>query len=479
MATTLLPASRVWQPRPREFDWVGFRGLESAARRQAAKAELRDGPPEVEVAEDHVFLPASETGLRRRQRDDLLDAGEEDAAGPDPRSLPLLDEEVVYLGWRFNHYGHFLMQSLARVWFLSEVPAATRVLFHQPDAERFQPTGWSERMLALFGVPPERVATLREPTRVRRLLVPEPFFSPRSVAGDRTVRAHVRMGEPYRAVAERLTGGAAPTAGPLYLSRSRLPSGQRRLVGEEALEERLRRAGVAIAHPEQLSLEEQVRLVNRHTDLVSNAGSAAQNVLFALHGPRLHLLANGTSFSPDYFLHQTVCDAPTTFVNALGTCGRPGYPHAQKQTPLAVVPGVLEAHLAGRGLLADPDAIAGPLPGDPCSGPEYAEAWLHGRLREAGRREPLPPEVTAEAEDVAAWSWPVALALARAVLRDDRERAEAHAGRFAELAAAETDAARLARYRTEVLETAPLLLRRCGPGTAARLRAVLADRFGA
>ena len=73
----------------------------------------------------------------------------------------------------------------------------------------------------------------------------------------------------------------------------------------------------------------------------------------------------------------------------------------------------------------------------------------------------------------------MALALARAVLRDDRERAEAHAGRFAELAAAESDAARLERHRAEVLETAAPLLRRCGPGTAARLRTVLADRFGA
>ena len=90
MATTQAGV-RVWQPQSEEFGWVGYDGLESAARRQAAKAELRDGPPEVAVAEDHVFLPASETGLRRRQRDDLLGVGDAAAAGLDPRSLPLLD----------------------------------------------------------------------------------------------------------------------------------------------------------------------------------------------------------------------------------------------------------------------------------------------------------------------------------------------------------------------------------------------------
>jgi hypothetical protein len=456
-------------PREGDYDFFGYEGLMSQMRQQMRRVEIRGGTPSASVIEQYVYVPMDQTGLQRRQRGALAS---EPAAGSAVQPEAEIDEDVVYLGWLFNHYGHFLMQSLARVWFLAEVNPATRVLFHHPSAPRFQPTGWARRMLEAFGVPPERMLTLREPTRLRRLIVPEPLFEPRATANDQTVRVHEAMARPYWEVARRIAGNVEPSPQPLYLSRRRLPSTQRAIIGEDWLEDVLRQNGFRIAYPERMSFEEQVRLLNSHPHIVSNAGSAAQNVLFARHAPALHLLTNGSQFSPDYFMHHTVVGTPTTFINCLGLNGRANFPKARKQTPHLLDTMMIADYLAQRGFLTHPIPA---MPADLIA--QHDEAWLYGYIQEIGQRAPLPPAVENEATALAPTSWPVSLALARYHAQREPARVENLARHFAALAAAERNEGRVHRYCGEVPEMARVIARRCRPETASRVRAVVADRF--
>jgi hypothetical protein len=457
-----------WGPREGDYAFFGYEGLMPQMRQQMRRVEMRGGMPSASVIEQYVYMPMDQTGLQRRQRGALASQPASSSAAPEAE----LDEDVVYLGWLFNHYGHFLMQSLARVWFLTEVDPATKVLFHHPSAPRFQPTGWARRMLAAFDVPPERVLTLRKPTRLRRLIVPEPLFEPRATANDQTVRVHKAMARPYHEVARRIAGDVEPSPQPLYLSRRRLPSTQRAIIGEDWLEEVLRQNGFRIAYPETMSLEEQVRLLNGHAHIISNAGSAAQNVLFARNAPALHLLTNGAQFSPDYFMHHTVVGTPTTFINCLGLNGRTNFPKARKQTPHLLDTARIIDYLQQRGFLTHPiparptDLIA-----------QHDEAWLYGYIQEIGQRAPLPPVVESEAMALAPTSWPVSLALARYLAPREPARVEDLARHFAALAAAERDEDRVHRFRGEVTEMAKVVARRCRPDTASRVRGVVADRF--
>jgi hypothetical protein len=331
-------------------------------------------------------------------------------------------------------------------------------------------------MLGAFGVPPERILILNAPTRLRRLIIPEPLFEPRGVAQDSVVRAHAAMARPYQAVAKRLAGDTTPSEQPLYLSRQRLPPSQRTIVGEGDLEEVLRANGFRIAHTETMTFEDQVRLVNEHADIFSNAGSAAHNVLFALHEPRLHLLTNGRTFSPDYFLYLTIVGASTSFINCLNTGGRPTFERAYKQTPhLLDTPKLLE-YLDQRGFLTTP------MPVWP-SGyrtelkAQYDEAWLYGYIRGFNQGSALPLDLEREALSLASSSWPISLVLARYYTRRDPQRANSLARQFAHLAAAETDVDQLARYRAEVAEMAPKIIKQCSRDTAARLHGVATDCF--
>jgi capsular polysaccharide biosynthesis protein len=328
--------------RPGDYAFVGFDDLRRHIKRDLRHVRIRGGEPTVATVDDAVYVPEELAGKDQVRRGKIAQTVSESSPVMYEREV---DEEVVYLGWLFSHYGHFLMQSLARIWVLSQLDPAHRVLFHQPSRAAWQPPGWALRTLEAVGVPPERILTLEVPTRLRRLIIPEPLFEPRSTTEDYTVRAHEAMARPYQAVAERIAGDVQPSSQPDYLSRRRLPPSQRTIVGEEELEAVLRENGFRIAHTETMSFEEQVRLVNEHADIVSNAGSAAHNVLFALHQPRLHLLTNGYEFSPDYRLYARISGMPTTFINCLSTGERPDFPRSYKLTPHLLEGPTLMAYL--------------------------------------------------------------------------------------------------------------------------------------
>jgi Glycosyltransferase 61 len=285
------------------------------------------------------------------------------------------------------------------------------------------------------------------------------------------------MAHPYREVAARIVGDAKPSEQPVYLSRRLLPSSQRLIIGESDLEDALRHNGFRIAYPETMTFEDQVRLINGHADIFSNAGSAAQNVLFALHAPRLHLLTNGHRFSPDYFMHASLVGAPTSFINCLGTAGRKSFPGEHKLTPhLVDVPALLN-YLERQGFLTRRVSLSA-CDRDPGLLAQYDETWLYGRVRTVrDRRETLPSEIEREALDVAPSSWPVSLGLARYYTSRDIARAKSLVQQFATLVAAERDPVRLARYRADVEDLLQAVTRRCGPETAGLVTDVLAQRF--
>jgi len=464
----------VRSPDPEDFSFFGFDGLMRQINRASHRVEIRGGEPAVTINENATYLPKKETGLSRRKLRGR--EGRRTLEVPEEH-LAEVDEEIVYLGWLFTHYGHFLMQSLARIWFLAEASPSVRVVFHHPSPVDWKPKRWATPMLEAFGVPEQRILVLHKPTRLRRLYVPEALFDPRSVAEDHKVRVHESMALPYQEVAQRIVGNTKPSTQPVYLSRRLLPSSQRLMIGEAELEDALRHYGFRIAYPETMAFEDQVRLINAHTDIFSNAGSAAQNVLFALHTPRIHLLTNGAEFSPDYFMHSSLVGVPTTFINCLGTSGRRRFRGEQKINPHVVNVPALVRYLDERGFVAESRPRM-PSADDPALLAQYDEAWLFGRIRNArNRREDLPPEIEREALDRATTSWPVTLSLMRYFLRRDIVRAEGLMKQFVTLAAKEHDAARLARYRVEVEDLYHLVTRLCSTGASQLLADAVAGMF--
>jgi len=224
-----------------------------------------------------------------------------------------------------------------------------------------------------------------------------------------------------------------------------------------------------------MSFEDQVRLVNRHADIFTSTGSAAYNVLFALNRPSLHFLTPEIP-RQDYFLLPAVCESPAAYCNCLGNGGRPFL----KATPLFAETPTFVDFLETRGFLRKRLRASPTIP-DSRLQDRFDEEWFYVAVRSTGPGgTAFPPKDEDEVMLRARSSWPLSLVLAKYYAVRHVPGVDSLVQQFVDLASTETDVSRLATYRSDVEHVVKGILKHCrdlDPPTAARLSAVLADRF--
>lgn len=474
---------------PGDFSFHGFNGLMADVEQRLGSVELRYGDPAVSIIENAIFVPTmkapapdrgpgrfvTEGGLvtfdgqpidlalaRRRsfRWGTQVRGGVTEQVAPEPQSQ--VDEEVIYLGWYFGHFGHFLMESLVRTWFLAEIDPSVKVVFHRKA--RLTPSGITGRILQEFGIPSDRILFLDQPTLLRRVFVPEPLY-------ELSCAAHARMPAPFRQVAARIVDGGQVLDQPVYLSRRLLPSHLRQVVGEYELEEILRENGFRIAYPETMTFEDQVRLFNQHSDIFTSAGSAAYNVLFSLNRPTLHVLTCGIP-REDFFLAPAVAEASSAYCNCFGRGSRP----AINTTPLLAETPKLADYLDTGGFLKKP--LRASLAGRGFGMRErFDEAWFYAMVRDVPQGEALVPDIERDALIRARDSWPLTWMLGHYHAGQDASRVDGLVEQFIDLVVTEPDISRLAQHHKDVEAMAARVVKHCSPETANRLSSVLSEWF--
>jgi hypothetical protein len=318
--------------------------------------------------------------------------------------------------------------------------------------------------LELFGVPLDRIIFPQVPTRLRRVIVPESLH-------ELSYGSHEQFPRRYRQVASRIAGDATPSAQPVYLSRRLLPSNLRQIVGEFELEEVLRENGFIIAYPETMAFEDQIRLINQHTDVFTTVGSAVYNVLFALHQPRLHLLTSGVPRA-DYFLTAAVAETPATYCNFLGRGGRP----AINTTPTLVELSKFVDYIDTSGFLKK-RLRASLVTRDRTLRKAFDETWFYAMVQDVLLGETLEPQIEHDAVILAATSWPLSLILAQYFQQRNDSRVDDFARQFAGLVAEEPNIGRLAKFREDIESAATEIILVCSPQVAELMASVLSERF--
>lgn len=235
--------------RPDLDDWSGPAGV---VRRAADGSRVVEG-----------------CGLRRFGREQIPRLPDPDAVVPSWR-LP----QAVFAGYLYDHYGHFLTDSLARTW-LPRAAADAPVVWIAAWTETIAP--FMHEVLDIVDVDARRhvVTATSGPLAVDELLVPDPAFEFGSFM-------HPWLG--------RRLGRAPAAEHPsrhVWLSRSRLVpiSG---LDEERERESRVAAEGWEVVHPEDLSVGEQVSLLGEAVHVAGIEGSAF-HTLVLLDGCRARI----------------------------------------------------------------------------------------------------------------------------------------------------------------------------------------------
>jgi tetratricopeptide (TPR) repeat protein len=188
---------------------------------------------------------------------------------------PVLPGRHIYLGWFFNHYGHFMLESLARCWPLLKTHDYDGYIFHL-HIRAAEPARRLFEFFDLLKIPRERLVFVTEDLRVEELHIPSQQGVLSRALGPEILRLYQRLGQ---AAWERLE---RPQHNPrLYISRRLLASNMRHACNEYLLERHFRKQGYSILHPQLLKPTEQLARFHVCTHLAGLEGSGLHNVLFA------------------------------------------------------------------------------------------------------------------------------------------------------------------------------------------------------
>lgn len=233
-------------------------------------------------------------------------------------SEPIRDLPGTHLfGGHFRgHFGHFLVESTARLWALGHLETPPDSLVYLPyrgnaAAVARAIEGQSE-FFRLLGIEMP-VQTFAEVLRVERLIVPELGFG----------WLERYAGSPaYRQFMQSRLSAAAPAEGgeKLYVSRARLNAQRGGILGETVIEENLARLGWEIFHPEKHPLEVQIARYKAARQIIALDGSALHLAAYVMppRGRLAMILRRSKANSADYELQfRNFCDIAPDVIDVI------------------------------------------------------------------------------------------------------------------------------------------------------------------
>ena len=160
-----------------------------------------------------------------------------------PSEVDYIDEEVIYAGTAFSHFGHFLLESISRLWWVIQNNKFNiKVVFlkNRPFDSPFL------QLLNLIGLKKENILFLEKPTKFSKVIVPEQSMCFYSYYHDEFLL-------PYNAILKNIEPEKHKK---IYLSRTKFS--KKDLINEEYFENFYKDMGYKIVYPEQLDIKEQI-----------------------------------------------------------------------------------------------------------------------------------------------------------------------------------------------------------------------------
>ncbi len=192
----------------------------------------------------------------------------------DEYSEKYYETPVIYLGYFFRHWGHFLMDCTTRMWILlDEKYDSYKVVF--PNHPANVRDGNYNRFLQLLGIDEDRIIPVDIPSRFKTIIVP-------SEGRIQTLYTHTdRWYDLFDRVSDNAEYDPKKVPERVYFSRGKMGKPE---LGEDEIEHNYRINGYEIIFPELLTLDEQIGIFRCANEVVSSNSSICMNVVFARPG---------------------------------------------------------------------------------------------------------------------------------------------------------------------------------------------------
>ena len=194
------------------------------------------------------------------------------------------DEKVVYCGYLVNHWGHFLIEGVTRLWyFLENDPTIDKYVYFVDENEERQIKGNYRMFLELLKIW-DKLEIINKPTTYREVIVPELGIHMRTAYTPKLL-------DVFNTVADNVVVDPAwETPEKIYYSRSQFAKGQPFEFGFASLDNFFEKNGYQVLYPEKVPLDQMIHYIRNSKVVASLSGSLPHNMLFANNGQKVEIV---------------------------------------------------------------------------------------------------------------------------------------------------------------------------------------------
>ncbi|MCA8869642.1 MAG: glycosyltransferase family 61 protein [Rhodobacteraceae bacterium] len=232
---------------------------------------------------------------------------------PEPAEIEQRNGRYMFAGLLFGHFGHFLVESTARLWAYQRLEKEIDGIVFIPKVQRqtehvlnvYKP------FLKMLDIEAE-VINQPEPAQFDEVLVPQQGFGMFGmIEGLPEYRAFMRARMGVHIADDR--------ARKLYVSRSQLPQQRGGLVAEELIEQHLEAEGYEVIHPQKMKFADQLAAYKSADFIISADGSPLHMAaLVAKPTAKIAVIARRPDVAAQFELQfRAFCDIETVTINAL------------------------------------------------------------------------------------------------------------------------------------------------------------------
>lgn len=194
-----------------------------------------------------------------------------------------IEGTVIYAGYLSNHWGHFLIDSMTRIYCaLEDSYKDAKIAFLVDEGKAHQMITNIKRFFELLGIE-DRIVLINRVTKCEKIVIPEQAYQINGYYSEKYIRVFER-------VASAVDLDKYKTYDNVYFTRSRFSKAQSTEIGEEILVHIFEKNGFEIISPEHCSLDEQIAIIRKSKQLAGIIGTIAHNMLFANENQKMIIL---------------------------------------------------------------------------------------------------------------------------------------------------------------------------------------------
>ena len=215
--------------------------------------------------------------------------------------------EVIYGGFFWPQWGHFLIDIIGRLWYAvkqTDIPIV--FIVDKKNKERLR-DNYLE-LISLFGIDINRIICTSSLVQYRTIVVPETSFYPGKYFSQeyKMLIQIAKRNALYKM--ERETAYEK-----IFFSRRKFPTNE---IGEVFIESIMRKNGYVILHPELLSVSEQIFYIEKATYIASLSGTCAHNAIWGDDAHQWIIFEREQRVNPYQIQLQRVSGTRQVFVDA-------------------------------------------------------------------------------------------------------------------------------------------------------------------